>query len=284
MPAPKNIAVPCSRYDFNELAEIYNQTRIDYIVPMPMNGKRMRQYVAHYDIDLEHSIVTTSEDGEPIGIGMLGVRGHNAWITRLGVVPNQRERRIGSFLMTNLIENARQCNAKWIQLEVIVGNEPARNMFVKYGFQPSRELLVIRRPPKPHAEGTHPLVHELRELNDQKIYDCLARRDPGASWVEDTPSLLNTGKLKGITIRMGDKGSGWVVFMCTRFQIQHVVLQATETHYDELMSALLYYMHELYPNRDTKVENVPADHPVWRAYVALGYVVDFKRMEMVMEL
>ncbi|MEO1441638.1 MAG: GNAT family N-acetyltransferase [Chloroflexota bacterium] len=284
MHAPRNIAAPCSQYDFNELAEIYNQTRIDYIVPMPMNGKRMKQYVTSYDINLDHSVVATTEDGDPIGIGMLGVRGPAAWITRLGVVPNQRERRVGSFLMTNLIDNARACNAHHIQLEVIVGNDPALNMFSKYGFEPTRELLVIRRPPRPHVEGTHPLVHELRELNDDEIHDCLMQREPGASWVEDTPSLLNAGSLKGIQIRMGENGLGWVVFMCTRFQIQHVVLHATDEHYHEIMNGLLYYMHELYPNRDTKVENVPSDHPTWRAYGALGYVIDFKRTEMVMTL
>jgi len=285
VPTPQNIAVPCSQYDYDGLADIYNQTRIDYIVPMPMNGKRMKDYVVNYDIDLDHSIVATKEDGTPIGIGMLGLRTKHAWITRLGVIPNQRERRVGSFLMTHLIENARLCHADTIQLEVIVGNEPAKRMFMKYGFEPTRELLVIRRPPKPHAEGTHPLVHELHEMEADDIHRCLiSEREPGASWVEDTPSILNAGKLKGIRVRMGEGGEGWIVFSSTRFQIQHVVLKASDEHHDEVMFALLYYMHELYPNRDTKVENVPTAHPSWRAYQSHGYVIDFKRTEMVMPL
>jgi len=279
----KNLAVPACNYTYEELAEIYNQTRIDYIVPMPMNTKRMREYVSNYDVNLDYSVVVTSEEGEPIGIGMLGLRNGSGWITRLGVTPNQRERRVGTFLMKSLISNARTCGVDQVQLEVIVGNDPAYNMFLKFGFEPVRELLVIRRPPRPHAAGTQPLVEYLNELVPDEIPHYLAGREEGASWVEETASLLNGGNLKGIHLRMGD-GEGWAVFMATRFQLQHIVLQATETHYDEIMFALLYQIHEFYPNRDTKVENVPVDHPAWRAYHAHGYVVDFRRVEMMLSL
>ena len=156
-------------------------------------------------------------------------------------------------------------------------------MFLKFGFEKIRDLLVVRRPPKPHAEGTQPLVHDLTQLDEDDIPDYLATREPGASWVEETASLLNAGDLKGIHVQMGE-GHGWAVFMATRFQLQHIVLWSTEADYDEIMYALLYYIHELYPNRDTKVENVPADHPTWKAYHAHGYVVDFRRVEMLLTL
>ena len=283
MPPYENIAVPATAYTTQQLAEIYNQTRIDYIVPMPMNAKRMHEYIVHYDIDLEQSVIVTTEDGTPLGIGMLGVRNRRAWITRLGVMPNQRERRVGTFLMQKLIDNARDCDVQQVQLEVIDGNEPARRMFLKFGFETVRDLLVVRRPPKPHAEGTQPLVHKLSQLDESEIPDYLAARELGASWVEETASLLNAEDLKGIHLEMGE-GHGWAVFMATRFQLQHIVLWSTQTHYNEIMFALLYYIHELYPNRDTKVENVPADHPTWPVYHAHGYVIDFRRIEMLLSL
>lgn len=278
-----NVAVPASEYSYDDLAEIYNQTRIDYIVPMPMNARRMEEYIESYDIHLDASIVATTESGVPIGIAMLGLRNNRAWITRLGVLPNQRERRVGSFLMEHLIMQARHYNSDVIQLEVIVGNEPAYNMFLKFGFQQTRELLIVRRPPKPHVAGTHPLVHELRHLDENEIPVYLAKREDNASWVEETASLLNGGDLKGIKIMMGD-GEGWAVFTCTRFQIQHIVLWATDMHQDEIYMALLYYIHELFPNRDTKVENIPSDHPTWKAYTRLEYVISFKRTEMLLRL
>lgn len=283
MATPKNVGVAASQYTYEELAEIYNQTRIDYIVPMPMNAKRMHQYVEHYDVNLDESVVVTTETGEPLGVGMLGLRDNRAWITRLGVVPNMRERRLGTFLMKQLIDNARRCGAQYIQLEVIVGNDPAFNMFRKFGFELTREVLVVRRPPKPHMEGSHPLVHELRQLEGDEILECLEQREQEASWVEENVSLLNAGALQGLRIRMGD-GEGWAVFMCTRFQIQHIVLHATDANYDDIAYALLYYLHELFPNRDTKVENIPVDHPTWPAFASLGYVVEFRRYEMLLTL
>jgi ribosomal protein S18 acetylase RimI-like enzyme len=280
LPDLQNIAVPASQYTYEQLADIYNQTRIDYIVPMPMNAKRMREYVENYDVNLDASVIATTENGQPVGIGMLGLRPKRAWITRLGVVPNQRERRIGTFLMMHLIDRTREFGIEKVQLEVIVGNQPARRMFEKFGFAFYRELLVVRRPPKPHVPGTHPLVHQLYHLADDDIPAYLAQREPGASWVEETDSLLNSGSLKGIRVEMGVGGHGWAVFMCTRFQLQHIVLWASDEHHDEIIHALLYYIHELYPNRDTKVENIPQDHPNWRAFQQLEYVVAFRRTEM----
>ena len=57
----ENIAVPASQYTYQQLADVYNQTRIDYIVPMPMNAKRMQEYIDHYDLDLDNSIIATTE-------------------------------------------------------------------------------------------------------------------------------------------------------------------------------------------------------------------------------
>ncbi|MEO0564914.1 MAG: hypothetical protein AAF125_22605, partial [Chloroflexota bacterium] len=165
-----------------------------------------------------------------------------------------------------------------------VGNDPARRMFQKFGFEDYRELLVIRRPPKPHVPGTHPLVYELRQLTDAEIIECLAEREEGASWVEETASVVNAGSLKGLRVQMGEDSQGWAVFRCTRFQIQHIVMCATGDLSDEVFHALLYYIHELYPNRDTKVENVPTDHPTWAAYQRLQYVVAFRRTEMLLKL
>ncbi len=280
----RNLAIPAIEYDFQQLAEIYNQTRVDYIVPMPMNAKRMQEYVVHYDIDLQNSIVATDEKRNPLGLAMLGVRDFRTWITRLGVSPDQRERQVGSFLMECLIENSRDIGANIVQLEVIVGNEPARHMFLKFGFRPTRELLVIRRPPKPLEVSPEIELTDYRELNEREIPLFLQQREMGATWVEESSSLLNGGSLKGIAIRTRE-GYGWVIFTATPLQIQHVVLHATRTpHYEQIMVALLYYMHSNFPNRDTKIENVPTMHPTWRAYQKLGYVISFRRIEMMLNL
>ena len=73
-------------FTFEELTEAYNQTRVDYVVPMPMNVAKLREYVRVYDVSLNHSVVAIGED-LMLGLGMLGVRQNRCWITRLGVLP-----------------------------------------------------------------------------------------------------------------------------------------------------------------------------------------------------
>ncbi len=279
-----NVAVPASNFTFDELAEIYNQTRIDYIVPMPMNGKRMRDYVNDYDIDMDASVITLTEADEPTGIGMVALRDERAWITRLGVSPHFRGRRVGSFLMDNLLNSARVHGAARVQLEVIVGNDPARRLFEKYGLTPTRELLVVRRPPgSPHPTLAPPGI-EVTEIAAEDIPVYLQNREIGASWVEETQSLLNAGGLRGIILMTHSGGEGWAIFQQTPFQLQHVVLYADIIDYDRTIFGLLYAMHALYPNRDTKVENIPTDHPTWPHFERCGYVVSFRRIEMTCDL
>ena len=77
--------VPANHFTYEQLVDAYNQTRIDYVVPMPMNVARMREYSRVYDIDLARSVVAL-EDNIMQGLGMLGVRDNRTWITRLGVL------------------------------------------------------------------------------------------------------------------------------------------------------------------------------------------------------
>src|SRR5215207_7045630 len=99
------VAISASGYTFEQLADIYNGSRVDYIVPMPMNGRRMEDYVRAYDVDLDASVVVVEGD-EPAGVGMLGLRGGRAWVTRVGVIPERRGHRQGQFIMESLIEQA----------------------------------------------------------------------------------------------------------------------------------------------------------------------------------
>jgi ribosomal protein S18 acetylase RimI-like enzyme len=276
--------VPASTYNFAELADIYNQTRVDYIVPMPMNAKRMEVYVSSYDIDLDASIVAFDADGEMAGVGMLGRRGSRAWITRLGVLPYRRGHQLGRFLMETLIAQAVRGGARLIQLEVIKGNTPAYRLFLKLGFKETRELLVIRRPPgKLAIENPLPQAG-VRPLTPDEVQGCLAQRSPGASWIDETPSLIHAGSLKGLRVEMPSGAAGWVVYQQTALQIGYIVLHTPWPARDNLTRALLYHLHSLHPLQDTKVENIPALDLRWPVYQELGYVEAFRRIEMFLYL
>ncbi len=280
---PTHRTVPTSQYTYDELADIYNQARVDYIVPMPMNGKRMQEYVTNYSVDLDSSVVALDvEDGQPLGVGMLGIRDNRAWITRLGVIPRRRKRGTGQFLMESMIDQARQRSLQIGQLEVIKGNTPALKLFLKLGFVETRELLIIRRPPGEIDENLMKCKDAFIKPIDDQIEEYLAMRDDDPSWLEETSSLLNAGKLRGFYTELPNGDSGWIVFQCTPFQLTHFV---TLTHTSEdVMRALVCHIHKEFPFRDTKIENVPADHPTWPTYQKLGYIEVFRRIEMFLQI
>lgn len=278
------IAVPASRYDFEQLAAIYSEARVDYIVPMPMNAPRMEAYVRENDVDLYSSVVLVNPAHEPIGIGMLSIRGTRGWITRLGVLPACRGHKGGEFMMRKLIQHAQMRGVELIQLEVIQGNEPAYRLFLKLGFEPIRELLVIRRPPGlPHANLPKPEA-ALTPLTQDEVLRCLENRPPGASWIEETPSLLKAGKLKGLRAQLPAGQGGWLVFQSTLFQMAHFVFGLPDSGADEVAYALLYLLHQENPKQDTKVENVPVGDSAWSQFETMGYVEAFRRIEMALRL
>ena len=85
--------VSASNFSADELAEIYNAGRVDYIVPMPMNAKRIQSYVRTYDVDLDASVVIYGADHQPglsalwrstaaAGCTQHGDAGKSGWRTR----------------------------------------------------------------------------------------------------------------------------------------------------------------------------------------------------------
>ncbi len=277
-------AVPASRYSFDELADLYNQTRVDYIVPMPMNARRLQEYVHTYDIILDLSVVALNAEGEVTGLGMLGLRDDRAWISRLGVLPEKRGRRTGLFIMEHLLHQARLNGAQSALLEVVKGNVPAHTLFRKLGFHETRELLIIRRPP-----GTAPLIPppevcRVVEMDEAGIAACLTIRPPGASWLEETRSLYRAGSLKGLWVTLTSGDSGWIVYQQTPFQLTHIVCGTSSPVRELVASALLCQLHRLNPHQDAKVENMPADSPYLPAFVNVGYLETFRRIEMSVQL
>jgi ribosomal protein S18 acetylase RimI-like enzyme len=274
-PAPS--LVRASEYSFVELARIYNETRVDYIVPMPMNARRMEEYVRHYDVHLDSSYIALNANDEEMGIGMLGIRDQRAWITRLGVMPDQRGHRVGQFLVSKLIATAREQAAAQVQLEVIEGNDPGSRLFLKVGFEAVRRLLVIRRPP---GAVTSSLAFEAERLGADAVRECLASRPPGASWLDENASLLNM-RLAGLRVRLPSDDSSWIVFYETPFQLSHLVLGSED---QQVALALLQAVHQANPMLDTKVENLPLASPLWSIFQRVGYVESFRRIEMHLSL
>lgn len=273
--------VPADRFTIEELVEAYNQTRVDYIVPMPMNAQRLAEYVQHYDVDLSRSAVAL-DGGEILGLAMLGVRPDHAWITRLGVIPNKRKRGTGQALMEYLIAQSEALGVSYTILEVIVGNEPAHNLFHKLGFQDIRELLIVRRPPGLPAVDVDP--HAVLLTGHDQALELLQDRRSAPSWLDETDSLRNVGGLAGIRVSLPGEGQGWLVYQENPFQLGRLVLQTEVGDPCRVARTLLHVLHRRHPTNDTKSENLPVDDPHWPALQEMGYFESFRRIEMRLDL
>ncbi len=284
MPVSANTVdlLPASAFSFEELVEAYNHTRVDYMVPMPMNAARLREYVKICDVDLAASAVAV-DGNEILGLAMLGFRPGRAWITRLGVIRSKRRRGTGSMLVDHLIEQARQKEAGYIILEVIKNNEPAHNLFLNRGFRETRELLVLRRPPNP-LEGNRPAPAEVTTLGYTDALELLLRRRGQPSWLDENESLINAGNLCGLYASLPDGSRGWLVYQNTVFQLGRLVLETEAGHPEVVAQVLLYELHTRHPAQDTKTENLPAKDPHWPVFKQLGYLEVFSRIEMVLSL
>lgn len=278
--------VPASQFTYEELTHAYNQTRVDYLVPMPMNVARLKEYCRVYDVDLDNSVVVVDWENENLiyGLGMLGVRGNRGWITRLGVLPFGRRMGIGSQLMDGLVANAIRLRLGQIWLEVIKNNEPAHRMFRRYGFVETRELVVARRAPTPQdTPGGENRVKRVTPLNHEDAIILLSHRRGQPNWLIQTQSMQNVHNLSGLLVELRDGGRGWVTYHAGLLQLTRIVVEVTAGDPAGVTEAVLNVLHQRYKRQDAIVENI-CDDAQWVGFQQAGYFESFRRIEMVKEL
>lgn len=275
---PSILLSPANQFSFAELAAIYNQTRVDYMVPMPMNAARLQEYVETYDVALEHSLVAMAANGEMLGVAMLGLREERAWITRLGVIPNTRRNGVGESLTRGLIAQAEQIGRKFVMLEVIKHNTPAHQLFKKLGFYEVGELLVLRRAPQ--APPIPPVRADAQRMERMDAL-VLIGHDRGAQpWTNQSESLANAHDVSGLRIMLPDDSRGWLVYQRQKFLLTRFAFRTESGDPAKVAYALLTHLHHQYPRLDTQIENIQVNDPHLPAYQQMGYVESFRRIEM----
>jgi ribosomal protein S18 acetylase RimI-like enzyme len=273
--------VPASSYNIEALTTAYNQTRVDYIVPMPMNVARLEAYIQHYDCDLTRSVVARLGD-EVLGLAMLGVRPRRTWITRLGVLPVSRRNGSGEAMMRYLIDRSRELGANEIILEVIKNNVPAQRLFTKLGFRETRELLILRRPPGlPILDAP---TYRVGAGDEKRAFALLEKRTSVPSWLDEIPSMRKAGSLLSLEVLLEDGSHGWLVYQSAVFQLGRLVLQTESGDPVRVAQALAHALHTRHPIQDTKTENIAAGDPHVPGLLAMRYLESFRRTEMRLDL
>lgn len=270
--------IPVSQFTDEQLAAIYNQTRVDYMVPMPMNAARLAEYMSTYDVSREYSQVATAHDGEMLGVNMLGLRENRAWITRLGVLPTTRRNGVGQTLMESLMEQAARLSINFVMLEVIKNNVPAHRLFLKLGFYEVGELLVLRR--SPLTPSVNPIVADAQRL-DRTDALVLVGHDRGTQpWTNQSESLFNAFEVSGLRLTLADGSRGWLVYQRQKFLLTRFAFKTEAGDPATVAYALLSHLHHQYPRLDTQIENIQINDPHLPAYYRMGYVEAFRRIEM----
>lgn len=297
-PAPELIRLlPASQFTIEELTNAYNQTRVDYMVPMPMNAARLASYIKTYDVNMERSkVAVDQETGEMLGLAMLGVRAGRTWVTRLGVLPVRRRRGTGEALVRALLEGTQELGRPLSILEVIKGNQPAYQLFLKVGFHETRELVILRRPPGLARIDTGKLIDPARRssvpaeppgkvswLEKDEALDRLCSHPVRPPWTNELESFINAEDAQGLEVDLGSVGQGWMIYRRQRFLLSHFVVKTISGDPSTIGAALISHLYNRFPHIDTYVENLPADDPHLPTLLHQGFMEVFRRVEMYWE-
>jgi len=273
--------VSADQFTIEELTNLYNQTRVDYLVPMPMSVDRLNEYIHDFDVDLHNSCVAREVNGQILGLSMLGIRNNIAWITRLGVLPTTRRTGAGSMLMDCMLENAAKLGLKETHLEVIKNNAPAYQLFLKKGFIETGIYLVMRHAPR---QLTTPLQGSATWLGYDQAIEKLKSYPHHLTWINAFESMKNSLNTEGLHLQLPDGSSGWLVYRNTRYTLRstlsHLIMHTEQGEPVEVGKHLLRHLHIQHAQHDTYAENILDADPHLSAFQALGYFTNFSRVEM----
>ena len=247
------------------LAQLFTDAYADYLVPVTVSAEALRFMAAAYDFDRDASLVAVRDD-ELVGLVNLGLRGREAWIGGLGVIPGERRRGTGRRLMEAVHEEARVRGAERVWLEVIVENTQAVALYEQLGYAHVRELEVWSLPGAAGEPAERPAAEAhawIREHRDER--EPWQRADASFEIDETTLGLMVEDAAAVVRVSGGRVG---VVQVAGR----------TAAALRELLSGARSLGETL------GVLNLPANHLAGEALSALGGRVDVRQHEMLLVL
>jgi len=241
-----------------ERTALFNAAYEGYLVPFHIDEQQLAFMDDAFDLNLDASRIAF-RDGEPVGLGNLGVRGEDAWIGGVGVVTSARRSGVGEALMRELHEQARERGVRRVWLEVIFENAGALALYEKLGYEPVQDVAVWTLP----AAGG--------DLAGRKVPAAEAkaqlpkRHEP---WQRADGTLAHYDDVRGLVTDSGR------MLYCVRSTAQ---LQQYAGEPKPLLQALRTF-------GDVYVVNLPADDSAAAVLRGLGGSVVVRQHEMLLEL
>jgi GNAT superfamily N-acetyltransferase len=237
-----------------ERAALFNAAYEGYLLPFHVDEQQLAFMDDAFDLDLDASRIAY-RDGEPVGLGNLGIRGEDAWIGGVGVVTSVRRSGVGEALMRALHEQARKRGVRRVWLEVIVENTGAFALYEKLGYQQVQDVEVWTLP---RAEGDHSGC----EVSASEVRTQLPERHE--PWQRADGTLGHYDDVRGLVTDTG------AMLFCVRSSAQ---LQQYAGDPEPLLQALRTF-------GDVYVLNLPVDDPAASVLPELGGSVVVRQHEM----
>jgi GNAT superfamily N-acetyltransferase len=245
-----------------ERAALFNAAYEGYLVPFHIDETTLVSMDQVFDLDLEASRIAYLGD-EPVGLGNLGLRGEDAWIGGVGVVPASRRSGIGEALMRALHAEARERDVQRVWLEVIVENDGAVALYEKLGYRTVRDVEVWSLPAADHG------VNEAKEVPAAeahgRIRELRSGREP---WQRADETVENYADARGLVTPDGAA----VYRTAGAVQILQLAGEA-----EPLLEALRGV-------GGVNIVNLPEDDPAAAVLRALGARAVVRQHEMLLEL
>lgn len=269
---------PAESVPFGELVEAFNAGYSGYIVPVQVTETDLRHHIDAYQIDLSASRVALIENAV-VGLVLLGMRGQQSWIGGLGIHPAYRRQGIGQALMRAAIAESQNRGLESVQLEVIITNSAAHQLYQQLGFMTRRRLLVLQRHPSP--------VNISESLNIQSVEakDVLAlcsRFHPKPPpWQRDLTAFEPS--TQAWIISAANQPAAYVIGFSSASAL-HILDLACASGYGAELGKLLMYLHQQHPEAMGRLVNLGEDEPSWPVLAALGWQEILSQYEMVLPL
>lgn len=131
---------PASDYPTPDLVHLLNLSFEGYVIPVRFEHSLVLTMLRKDNVDLEASRVLLADD-KPSGIALIARRGWSSRLAVMGLAKEVRGKKAGSWLMENLIREARERGDHGMTLEVIERNEAGVRLYKRHGFQVVRRLV-----------------------------------------------------------------------------------------------------------------------------------------------
>ena len=216
-----------------------------------------------FDLDLDASRIAF-RDGEPVGLGNLGIRGEDAWIGGVGVVTAARRTGVGEALMRTLHGQGRERGIRRVWLEVIVENTGAFTLYEKLGYRTVRDVEVWSLPlsVSEQSDADDATAEEARA----RIRQLHAGREP---WQRADGTLAHYTDASGLVTAQGA-----AIYRRPGENVQLVQIAGDA---EPLLRALRTF-------GTVSLLNLPEDDPAAAVLRALGAAVVVRQHEMLLEL